>query len=60
MNKLQKRLVLGVALTSPVSAFAVVDVTAISAIIPDVTAIGVAVFAVIVAIKAVKMIRRAV
>ena len=38
---------------------AAVDVTPITAILPDVAAVGVAVFGVLVAIKGIKLIRRA-
>lgn len=44
---------------SPLLAMAAVDVTAITAVLPDIAIVGTAVFGVYVAIKATKFVRRA-
>jgi hypothetical protein len=54
-----KKLGLLVVAAAPLSAFATVDVSAVTAAGTDIAAVGVAVFAVYVAIKLTKWIRRA-
>ena len=57
---LLKAIAYGTALAAaPMSAFAAVDVTPITAILPDVAAVGVAIFGVLVAIRSIKLVRRA-
>lgn len=44
---------------APLSAFAAVDVAAITGLATDVAAVGAAVFGILVAVKGIKLIRRA-
>lgn len=59
-SNLVKKFAYGVALVaSPLSAFAVVDLTPITATLTDIALVGAAMFGVFVAIKAIKLVRRA-
>ena len=48
-----------VVMAAPLSAFAAVDLTPITSIMTDIALVGTAIFAVFVAIKGIKLIRRA-
>lgn len=56
-----KKIVASVVAVSPVAAFAAIDITPLTAAanFTDITAVGGAVFALIVAVKVVKFVRRA-
>jgi hypothetical protein len=55
----ENKLLLAALAMAPLSAFAAVDVTAITGVATDVATVGAAVFGIYVAVKAIKLIRKA-